>query len=144
MRQHFNPENLETWLNYYGSQASQTGYGLSSGFRGAPYQRGAGLGSFFRSLFRMAVPVIKSAAGHIGRQALSSGVDIAHDIVQGKPIGDAFEEHSRAGLADLVVKAKKAVQKGRGLGSRPKLIKGQSVDIFDKKAKKPRKNGARR
>jgi len=61
MRQHFNPESLNVWLDYYSNQASQVGYGMA-GFRGFPYHRGAGLGSFFRSLFRMAVPIIKSAA----------------------------------------------------------------------------------
>jgi hypothetical protein len=144
MRQHFNPENLETWLDYYASQAGQTGYGFSTGFRGTPYQRGAGLGSFFRSLFRMAVPVIKSAAGHIGRQALSSGADIAHDILKGRPIGEAVEEHALAGVNELVGKVKKPSQKGSGLGYRPKVIKGDTEDIFDKKAKKPRKNVSRR
>jgi len=37
----------------------QTGYGNIEGFHGTPYQRDAGLGSFYKSLFRMAVPVIK-------------------------------------------------------------------------------------
>jgi len=55
----YNPNDFDVWLSYYGNQALQTRFGME-GYRGTPYQRGAGLGSFFKALFRMAVPVIKS------------------------------------------------------------------------------------
>lgn len=61
MRLKFNPENEKLWLQYYKNQALQSGHGLA-GFQGFPYQRGAGLGSFFRRLFRVAMPVLKYAA----------------------------------------------------------------------------------
>lgn len=144
MRQEFHTDDYNNWLRYYAGQAEQTGYGVI-GFRGTPYQRGGGLGSFFRSLFRMAVPVIKSVATHVGEQALSSGTDIAQDVLRGKPLSAAFEEHGREGVAKLLDKTSGALrrQTGRGLGVRPKSIKANiEPDIFSTKKKK-RKNVSR-
>ena len=135
MRQQFNPENFNVWLDYYTDQASQVGYGMT-GFKGFPYHRGAGLGSFFRSLFRMAVPLIRSAASNVGKQALATGAHVASDMVQGKPFIQALEEHGKEGAAQLISKAGRALQKGQGLGTRPKSIKGVSTDVFTLKAKK--------
>lgn len=135
MRHQYNPENLDAWLRYYADQANQTGYGLE-GFRGSPYQRGGGLGSFFRSLFRMAVPVFKSAASHVGKQALSSGANLATDLANGRHFVEALEDHAKQGAAELLNKANSALQKGKGLGTRPKCIKGDVGDIFDKKTRK--------
>jgi hypothetical protein len=141
MRKNFNPENFNVWLDYYSDQAEQVGYGMT-GFKGFPYQRGAGLGSFFRSLFRMAVPLIKSAATSVGKQALASGASVATDYLQGRPILQALETHGKEGASSLLKKASESLQKGRGLGVRPKSIKGIQADIFSVKSKKSRKNGS--
>jgi hypothetical protein len=139
MHKEFNGENIELWTNYFNDQASQVGYGLD-GFHGSRYQRGAGLGSFFRSLFRMAVPVFKSAASHVGKQALSTGASIASDLVNGRSLGEAAEEHGRTGVTNLLNEASRALQqKGRGLGSRPKGISTSIKDIFPEKVKKRKK-----
>lgn len=133
MHQHFNPENFNTWLNYYTEQASQVGYGNIVGFKG---QRGAGLGSFFRSLFRMAVPLIKSAATKIGKQALATGAHVATDLIHGRPIVQSMEEHGKEGASNLLKQAEEALQRGRGLGTRPKSIKGLKEDVFTLTRKK--------
>lgn len=79
------------WLAYYKNQAVQSGHGLD-GFHGSPYQRGAGLGNFFKSLFRIAVPVLKQAArataNRIGRQALTAAGNIAADVTAGRTLKD--------------------------------------------------------
>lgn len=134
MRKLFNPESFDVWLDYYSNQTSQIGYGIH-GFRGAPYQQGAGLGNFFRALFRMAVPVITSAAGHIGNEALTTGANIAADVVKGRPIVESIEEHGREGASKLFGRASRAIQGGQGLGFRPKSIKEKHDDIFGKKSK---------
>ncbi len=138
MRQQFNPENFNIWLDYYTGQASQVGYGMV-GFRGTPYQRGAGLGSFFRSLFRMAIPIIKSVGSRVGKQALSTGAHVAADVLHGRPIGQALEEHGKAGASNLLKQAGDALQRGHGLGVRPKSIKGLANDVFAVKPKRSRK-----
>ena len=43
-------------------------------------QIGTGLGSFLGGLFRAAVPLLTSAGKAVGRQALSTGVDLARDF----------------------------------------------------------------
>lgn len=135
MRKEYIPDDLQLWLDYYQNQANQVGYG---GFRGTPYQRGAGLGSFFRSLFRMAIPVIKGAAKHIGKQALTSGSHVVADLVEGRPVLESLKQHGRAGTAALIRKADQAMnqQTGSGLGHRlnsQKPIKATREDVFEKK-----------
>uniref|UniRef100_A0A915KFH6 Uncharacterized protein n=1 Tax=Romanomermis culicivorax TaxID=13658 RepID=A0A915KFH6_ROMCU len=80
----------------------------------------------------MAVPVIKSAAGHIGKQALATGAHIAGDLAQGRPIVESLEEHGRSALSTLAHKAGHALQRqtGEGLGSRPKEA-GDKIDTAD-------------
>jgi len=67
-----------------------------SGFVGLPYQRGAGLGSLFRGLFRAILPVAKSGGKSVGRQALQTGTEIASDVLAGKSLKDAAEERGKA------------------------------------------------
>ena len=112
------------------------------GFKGFPYQRGAGLGSFFRSLFRMAVPLFKSAATSVGKQALAGGAHVASDLVQGRPFMESLQAHSKEGASNLVQQLGDKLQKGRGLGVRPTSIKGVGDDVFTPKQKKARKNGS--
>ncbi len=136
----FNPEDYNVWLEYYAGQAAQTGFGIE-GFRGTPYQRGAGLGSFFRSLFRMAVPVLRSVGRQVGKHALTAGANIATDFVQGKPLFESAKEHSKRETSQLLQEASKALQSGEGLGTRPKSINTPVNDLF---TTLKRKNGSRR
>ena len=84
----------------------------------------------------MAVLLIRSAASNVGKQALATGAHVASDMVQGKPFIQAVKEHGKEGAAQLFSKAGRALQKGQGLGTRPKSIKGVSTDVFTLKAKK--------
>lgn len=131
MRVIYVPSGDQFWQSYYTAQARQTGHGLS-GFEGIPYQRGYGLGSFFRGLLRMIIPVAKSAGKSaikaIGKEALATGASIAGDLVQGRDLKSAVEEHGRNAAGNLLTKAGNKVRKQTGgkLGKRPKS-KGTSV-----------------
>lgn len=138
----YNPENYNLWLQYYGTQASQTGYGIE-GFHGVPYQRGAGLGSFFRSIFRMAVPILKSVGKQVGRHALTAGSNIATDIVKGRPLFESSREHIGAEAHKILDEALHT-QTGLGLGIRPKSINTSSTDAFIKYKQNKRNNVTRR
>lgn len=59
------------YKNYY---ENQIGSGLSV-FRGAAVQRGHGIGGFFSSLFKGAMPLLKSGLKSVGKELLSTGVD---------------------------------------------------------------------
>lgn len=110
------------WLTYYKHQATQSGHGLD-GFHGLPYQRGAGLGSFFKSLFRVAVPVFKRVANatarRVGRHALGAVSQIAADVTGGRDLKDSFKSRGKQAVSDVLHETANALQAGNGLGVRP-------------------------
>lgn len=118
MKELYIPESENFWVDYYLSQAQQTGHGLP-GFIGTPYQRGAGLGSFFKNLFRIILPIGKSAIKSIGREALAAGANIASDVLEGKDVGNAAKMHLRDATANTLRKGARAIQRGSGVGKRP-------------------------
>lgn len=137
MHSKFNPEDFNVWLQYYAAQAAQTGYGIE-GFKGVQYQRGAGLGSFFRSLFRMAVPILKSTGRNLGKHALTAGANILTDVAQGRPLYDSTKEHARGETAKFLKDTSDFMQNGEGLGIRPKSINSGVIDSFTKVKKNPK------
>ena len=63
-------------------------------FRGSSWQRGYeqtgyGLGGLFRSLGKIAKPMIKSGAKALGNIALTSGVNLLGDVLAGKSVKQA-------------------------------------------------------
>ena len=71
--------------DYYLRQAGH-GYPVYAGGR---FQRGHGLGSIFRGLSKAAMPLLKSGAKTLGREALKTVFNIAGDVVQGKNLKQA-------------------------------------------------------
>jgi hypothetical protein len=142
MHSRFNPEDYNVWLQYYAAQAAQTGYGME-GFRGFPYQRGAGLGSFFRSLFRMAVPILKTTGRQIGKHALAAGANILSDVARGRPLFDSAKEHAQTETSRLFKDVSESLQTGEGLGNRLTSINKDVLESFTK-VKKKRRNGFNR
>lgn len=114
-------------------------------FAGPVYQRGHGLGSLFRGLFRFAMPFIKQGASTIGRQALQTGIQVAGDVLDRKPIQESLRSRVREAGDVLKLKAANKVnQLLTGSGKRrARKRKSQSVrfgppdrkrkvhDIFD-------------
>lgn len=126
----------KVWASFY--SRNQKG----EGFVGLPYQRGGGLGSIFRGIFRALLPIAKSAGKTIGRQALRTGAEIASDVLSGSNLKDSVKRRGRAAAATLATKAAKKIQRGGRLGKRPasKTIKGQAVEEDDTRQRKaPRK-----
>lgn len=80
----------DPYMAYYRNQVGGSvstvfrGGGVSSVFRGgnaAVYQRGHGIGSFLGGLFRSVMPILKSGASAVGKEALRSGVGFLGDVV---------------------------------------------------------------
>ena len=109
MRVVYIPNDERLWAQYYQR-------GGSLGFTGLPYQRGYGLGSFFRGIFRNILPVAKTALKTVGKQALTTGAQIASDVVAGEDIKKSAKKRGRAAASNLLRKAATKLQKGRGLG----------------------------
>lgn len=139
MRAYYQPESSEFWLHCLVDQQYGSGYPQ---FVGTPYQRGAGIGSFFRGLFRAVAPMIKSVGKSVGREALRAGANVLADATQGRNIGDSLKEHGRMAVSnslreagDIVQRGGKRKQVGRGIGSRKGLKRSRVArrkrDIYD-------------
>jgi hypothetical protein len=96
------------YADYYSLQA---GNGIA-GFQGLKYQRGHG---FFGSLFRQ---VLKPLAKYLGRKALSTGVDIGSDILQGENFKESAKKRlkttGRSMVDDAIERVKTFAQTGKG------------------------------
>lgn len=120
------PESYYT-VNY------QTGNGLKA-FRGPAFQRGYGLGGFFKGLARSFAPVLKQGLAKVGKKALKAGVQVFQDVSQGKSLKQSIKSRGkqnieemftdiRGGIKDKLTSRKRAVN---AKGSRKKKKK----DIF--------------
>lgn len=106
MRITYIPVSQKDWLHIIHDQHG-------AGFLGYPYQRGAGLGSIFRRIFRAIMPYAKSA----GKSLLSTGADIASDVVSGENLETAVKKNARKTAGNLLEAAAKKMRGGK-LGKR--------------------------
>jgi len=61
-------------------------------------QRGNGIGSFFRGLFRFVKPLLYSGAKAVGKEAFKTGSNIITDMLNKEPkqpVGDIFKNRLR-------------------------------------------------
>lgn len=104
---------MAQYVEHYEAQLG--GGGMETFYRGAPYQRGHGIGSFLGGLFRKVLPLLTSGAKAVGREVLRTGVNVMSDMDSNVP----FKESMRA----------RAMESGRNLQQRAKdkvvdLMKG--------------------
>ena len=64
-------------------------------FLGSRYQRGYGLGSIFKGLFRWAVPCLKQGAKALGKKALKTGVNVVQDVLEGENVQAAVTKRGK-------------------------------------------------
>ena len=129
MRVHYQPNSAAQWAKQY-----QQG----SGFDGQSYQRGGGLGNIFRGIMRVVFPLLKSAGKAVGKEALRAGAHIASDIVAGDDPVNSIQRHTKQSIANQLNRGVSRLQKGKGLGKRPrKSIKGTAIPL--KRAKKTKR-----
>lgn len=118
------------YADYYLRQA-QSGGGISQFYAGAPYQRGYGLGGFLKGLFRSVVPLFRSAASAVGKEALKAGSNVLVDTVAKRvPFKQALRSQWETSSSELATKARDNVQRMVGSGRIRKTNRtraGQSV-----------------
>lgn len=85
-------------------------------FRGLPYQRGNGLGSVFRRLFRYLLPIGKEIGSAIGRQGLESGNRVLSSVLEGKDLKQSLVDEGKTGLKSLLDKASANLTQQTGKG----------------------------
>jgi hypothetical protein len=126
MRTEFVPFSLDDWIQFY-----QVG----GGFHGLTFHtRGGGIGSVFRNILRMLMPIAKSAVKATGKEALSTVSRIASDVVAGDSFAESAEKQSRVGTARLMRKAADKVEGGRlkRINTREKMIQKSDSKTIQK------------
>jgi len=81
-------------------------------FHGGRFQKGYGLGSFFKSLARSAIPLIQRGAKTIGKTALSTGMNIARDVMAGDNLSTSAKSQLKAAAGQLKRKALSQIGSG--------------------------------
>ncbi len=150
MRVEYVPQGVDYWTEFI---RNQSGAGINV-YSGAPFQRGAGIGSFFRSLFRTAAPILRRAATAATKTAIETGMSTLGDIARGEDAGEAFKRNAKSAAADLLdrglAKVRQAkdfeelgnTQTGSSLGSLPfKRLK--PITVPQTKRKKQRRQPTR-
>ena len=89
--------NHKLYEEYYLNQAKQKGGNLPA-FHGARCQRGYGLGSIFKGLFRWAMPHLQQGAKMLGKKALQTGVQVAQDVLGGENVKTATKKRAKQAL----------------------------------------------
>jgi hypothetical protein len=109
----FDPFTIE-WSAFTNPESNQNrnfqvgGYAI---FRGMPYQRGNGLGSVFRRLFRYLLPIGKEIGTAIGRQGMETGSRVLSSVLEGKDLKQSLVDEGKTGLKSLLDKASANLEK---------------------------------
>ena len=109
--------DVEEFKQYY--LRGQQG-GSITGFRGARIQKGYGIGNFFKSIARFAIPLVKRRAQAIGNRALGVAIDVGHDILAGKNVKQAMKGRSIEAVEDIAQQGAKQLRNQSGGGRKRK------------------------
>ena len=88
-------------MNYDDYYARQVGGALPY-FTGARVQRGHGFGSLFNGLLRSVAPLIKRGALALGKRVLTTGAQIAGDVVAGQNVKKAAKRRATVAGRDMM------------------------------------------
>ena len=119
---------------------NQVGTGLPV-FRGNRTQTGHGLGSMFKGLLKSVAPLVKSGAKALGKQALSTGLDITRDVMSGQNFKDAARQRLRETGTETLRKVQNKMQSAVGQKSIKRM---RSPPIHTSRPSKRRKRTSRR
>src|SRR3569832_2255216 len=98
-------ESTDYRIQFYKSSISdQSQYQLGGNLAGFkayfPYHQGSGIGNFFKGLYHIALPLLKT----MGKQALITGSKTAADIAEGKDIKSTASKHAKTVAETLLHK----------------------------------------
>lgn len=90
-------------MSYYHYQRG--GGGILTVYRGSPNQRGHGIGTFLKGLFRASLPILQRGARVVGKELFHSGVNFLNDLDNNVPAGSAFQSRLSEAQSNLKRKA---------------------------------------
>lgn len=105
--------------DYYMEQA---GNGLSV-YRGIQNMKGHGIGSFLGGLFRSVIPLLRSGARTVGRQALKTTANVLGDMVEHRPFKESLKHRMNEAGDTLQHKLTSKIQKMSGSGNKSRKLK---------------------
>lgn len=128
--------------HYYSHQA---GSGVGVIYKGTPYQRGHGIGSFLGGLFRSVLPLLSSGAKAVGKQMLNTGVGLLTDMVNAQPMKESFKNRFKEASGNLKRKADEKIDSlmsgsGYKMRGRSNKLLLQSKNLNGRVAKRKRIN----
>lgn len=113
----FDPTTID-FRDYFQQQQQGGGY-----FEGYPYQRGYGIGSVFRSLYRFLLPIGRE----IGREGLAMGGRLLDDLARGSNPKEALAKETKESLRNLMRKGEEQLGSGKRINRPMKRMKGKSI-----------------
>jgi len=121
---------MDRYTRYY---VNQSGGGEIGPVYSASYrmQRGKGIGSFFRGIFRFVKPLLYSAAKAVGKQALKTGSNVISGVLnkeREEPVGAIFKNRFNEARGKLQEKIKKMTGSGLNLKKTRKSKKKFCLD----------------
>ena len=90
-------KDIKIYEDYY---VKQVGNGLPV-FRGTSFQKGYGIGSVFGSIGQAVLPLLKSGAKAVGKEALKSGTQFLGDILEGNNVKQAAATRAKTAGKNL-------------------------------------------
>lgn len=115
------PDVLASRCEYRAYYLAQVGGRVPRVFAGTPHQKGHGLGSMLKGMFRWAKPLFVRGAKYLGTKAATTGYKILGDVAEGLPLKKAAK-HRLAETLDEIANP----QSGSGV-KRRRLVKRRSV-----------------
>lgn len=84
-------------------------------------RHGAGLGNVFRNIWRYLRPLATSAAKAVGQEGAETGARILSNLAQGANLKETLETEGKEGVAKILEKASKKLQRGSGLKRKKRI-----------------------
>ena len=136
----------EHYKHYYLNQAEQKGGG--SYFAGKLFQRGygqrgGGIGNFFGSILKKALPFLSNASKQIGKAVLKTGANVLADTASGQRFQDSFQNRVRETGMELrrnaAQKLQNVINSQTGSGRKRKQSRQDGRGSQKKRKQTPRK-----
>lgn len=114
--------------------ATQTGNGLPY-YQGVSFQKGYGLGSWFRRIFRTALPFLVKGGQSVGKEVLRTGTRVMSDVLAGENVKESTKKRTKEAGKNIARKAVDKLQSMVGNGKYKRKRKTQKRIISSKKRK---------
>lgn len=112
---------------------AQAGGGGGHYYAGSNFQKGYGIGSFLGGLFRSVLPLLRTGAAAVGREAARAGAHVLADVAAGDNFKASAMAHGRQAVTNLKRKAAAEMQGSGAIKRRKKASPTHTVRHRGKK-----------